>query len=85
MRGLGVDVGFVEGVDHGLHDLADRVLLGELVATEQCLEHGAGDEVLGQHRDRVVGGDAVVEVVLSAWWNCVKPFDGGRVLFGVVE
>ena len=83
--GFGVDVGIVKGVDHRLHDLADRVLLSELVAAEQCFEHGAGDEVLGQHRDCVVCSDAVVEVVFERLVELCKPFDRVGVLFGMVE
>jgi hypothetical protein len=39
---------------------------GEVVAGEECLEHRPGDEVLGEHLDRVGAGDAVVEVAAQA-------------------
>ena len=36
-----------EGGQHGVHGQADGVELCELVALEQGVEHGGGDEVLG--------------------------------------
>ena len=53
----------VQGVDHGLHDLRHGVVAGEVVAGEQRVEDGPGDEVLGEHLDGVVAADGVVEVV----------------------
>ena len=60
--GLLLDALLVEHVEHVLHDQGDRVVLGEVVALEQRVEDRLGDEVLGQHLDGVVAGDAVVEV-----------------------
>ena len=49
-------------VHHPLHHHGHRVVRREVVALEQRIEHRLGDQVLGQHGDRVRGGDAVVEV-----------------------
>jgi hypothetical protein len=56
----------VERGQHALHRLGDRVVCGEVVAAEQGVEHRPGDEVLGEHLDGVVAGDAVVEVAAQA-------------------
>ena len=37
----------------------------ELVAGEQSVEHRRGDQVLREHRDRVIAADRVIEVVLQ--------------------
>ena len=52
--GLLLEVLLVEDVEHVLHGLATRVVLGEGVVREQRVEDRPGDEVLGEHLDRVV-------------------------------
>ena len=66
LDGFGFQAGAVEGVDHGLHDAGDRVVGGEVVLGEQGVEDGFGDQMLGQHADRVLTADGVVEVVAQA-------------------
>ena len=60
---FGVEACAVEGVDHLLHDLGDGVEAAEVVAVEQRIEDGAGDEVLGEHLDGICLADGRVEVV----------------------
>ena len=63
LLGLGVQALAFEGGGHGVHDDGDRVVGGEVVALEQGVEDRFGDQVLGEHRDRRVRVDAVVEVL----------------------
>ena len=50
-------------VHHPLHDLADGVQGSEVRAAEQRVEDRPGDQVLREHRRRVVLADRVVEIV----------------------
>ena len=45
---------------------------GESVILEQGIEHRLGDEVLRQHPDGVILGDAVVQVVPDAGEEAVE-------------
>ena len=74
---LGVEGVLVEDVEHPLHGLGDRVVRGEVVALEEGVEDRAGDEVLGEHLDGVVAGDAVVEVAAQAVEERVELFGHG--------
>ena len=65
-RLLGGEVVLVEGGEHQLHGAGDGVVRREVVAVEEGLEDGRGDEVLGEHLDRLVAGDALVEVAAQA-------------------
>ena len=55
--GLLVERLAAERVEHALHGLGDRVVLGEGVALEQRVEDRPGDQVLGKHLDGVVAAD----------------------------
>ncbi len=61
LRGLGLELVFVEDADDAAHRHRHRVGLTEGIVAEQCFEDWAGDEMLGDHRHGVVAGDAVVE------------------------
>ena len=71
--GLGLEFVLVERVEHVAPSTCDdRVVRGEVVAVEERVEDRPGDEVLGQHLDRVVAGDAVVEVAAQAGEEVVE-------------
>ena len=53
-------------IQHVLHRHRNGVVLGEVVAFKQGIEHGLGDQVLGEHVDGVGCADGGVEVVLQA-------------------
>ena len=55
-----------------LHRLRHGLLAGEAVVGEQRLEHRLGDQMLGQHLDDVVVGDASVQVVADFAGNAVE-------------
>ena len=72
----------MQAFEGGLHRLGYGVALGEGVVLKQGVEYRLGDEVLGQHTDGVVLGDAVVQVVPEArqeaveYWADAVVFDG---------
>ena len=84
-RGLGSETAGIERLDHRLHDLRHRVASGELPAAEQGVEYRPGDQVLGEHLNRVVLGHGIVEVVPDAGQELVEAGDRGRVLLGVLD
>ena len=45
---------------------------GELVAGEQRVEYRRSDQVLGEHRNRIIASDGVVEVVAQALEKLVE-------------
>ena len=69
---LGLERVFVEAGQHQLHGLGDRVVGGEVVVGEEGLEYRARDKVLGEHLDRLVGGDGLVEVAAQALEELVE-------------
>ena len=69
----------VEDAEHPLHRLGNGVVRGEVVPREERLEDGPGDEVLGEHLDRVGLGDAVVEVAPQTGEEDLELLGGGRL------
>ncbi len=61
---------FIEDVKHLLHGEGNGVVLGEVVAFEEGVEHRTGDEVLGENLDGFgladVGIDVLVETIHKA-------------------
>ncbi|SLE30149.1 Uncharacterised protein [Mycobacteroides abscessus subsp. massiliense] len=81
--GFGFQSAAAEGVHHALHDLGHGVVGGEIVSFEQGVEDGFGDQVLGQHADRVSFADGIVEVVAQPFQ---EPFELlGGLLVSLVE
>lgn len=83
--GFGFEVLGVEDVQHVLHHLGDGVAGREVGAFEEGFEHGAGDEVLGEHAYRVIPADPIVQRLPERCEERVETFDGVGVLVGVVE
>ena len=57
-----------------LHRPRHRVQCGKGVILEQGVEHRSGHQVLGEHTDGVIIGDAVVEVVADAGQETLEGF-----------
>ena len=62
----------LQAFERALHRLGHRVMRGESVILEQRVEHRLGDEVLRQHPDGFILGDAVVQVVPDAGEEAVE-------------
>ncbi len=58
---------------------------GEIVPGEQRVKDGLGDEVLGEHRDRILAPDAVVEVVAQPLRKVSKRRTSGEFFLRIVE
>lgn len=66
-------------INHALHNLGYRVLLGKIVFREQGIEHWGSDEMLRQHADSILFRDGIVEVSPQAFDKTVEFFSQARV------
>ena len=62
LLGLRLQVGSIQHLEHPAHHLRHRVLGREVVAVEDRVKHRFGHQMLGEHVDRGLRGDRVVEI-----------------------
>ena len=55
-----------------VHRLRDRIAFDERMPFEHGIKHRAGDQVLRQHLDGVVGGDGLVQVIADLFKEVLK-------------
>ena len=60
--GFGAEVMALDLIEHLFHGLSNRIVLQEVPAGEQRLEHRGRDGVLGEHVNGVIAGDGIIEV-----------------------
>ena len=81
---LFVQVFGLEQIQYALHGLAHGVVFGKAVLVKQGIKHGLGDEMLGEHFNNFIIGNAVVQIVAQFGGEAVKGF-GFAAVGGVFQ
>ena len=74
----------MEQIQYALHGLAHGVVFGKAVLVKQRVKHGLGDEMLGEHFNNFIIGDAVVQIVAQFGGEAVEGF-GFAAVGGVFQ